>query len=524
MDSGGEINVAVSNGLAGATGTTPVTLNGGVLATFDGLSVHLGNVTSAGGLLYSYPTTDPNTGAVISNTGAFTFGSGAELHATAVPTLPVSTTETSVQSSFVTFEAGSDVRADNNTEVDISANLVDDANGVGQLTVNGTGNGTVVLFGTSNAYNGSTTVNSGTLVTFFSTTTSASGAPLYIPSQITNSKTITVASGAEFINQGILASQPNVTANGVVLFATYPGQTAAEVTTIASLSIGGSAAGTQATNGQVVLYPSTTALPREVLVTGSLAFAGTTNAWFGRLNVGNNDLDVQNGNLATITNQIATGYNTGTFTGNGIYSSIAAANTARNTTVGVALNNTGTGTRLFGSGTAAGLLDGTNPALTDVLVRYTYYGDANLDGRVDGSDYARIDAGFLSKGTLTGWYNGDFNYDGKVDASDYTLIDNAFNTQSTALTASALSAGGTAGNVVAAPWAIGRAVAPRPLNDAGINGIGQLEPGGPGLVATSTDEIAPVSATAAVPEPATATVLAVGGTALLAGRRRRRSA
>jgi hypothetical protein len=66
-------------------------------------------------------------------------------------------------------------------------------------------------------------------------------------------------------------------------------------------------------------------------------------------------------------------------------------------------------------------------------VKYTYYGDANLDGAVDGSDYTLIDAGFNSHGTLTGWYNGDFNYDGLIDGSDYTLIDNAFNTQGASL-------------------------------------------------------------------------------------------
>ena len=63
-------------------------------------------------------------------------------------------------------------------------------------------------------------------------------------------------------------------------------------------------------------------------------------------------------------------------------------------------------------------------------MKYTYYGDANLDGKVDGSDYSRIDASFLAEQTgpnVTGWYNGDFNYDGVVNGSDYTLIDNAFN-------------------------------------------------------------------------------------------------
>jgi hypothetical protein len=63
----------------------------------------------------------------------------------------------------------------------------------------------------------------------------------------------------------------------------------------------------------------------------------------------------------------------------------------------------------------------------DVLVKYTYYGDANLDGKVDGSDYSLIDNGYLTH--ATGWANGDFNYDGVINGSDYTLIDNAYNTQ-----------------------------------------------------------------------------------------------
>jgi len=64
-------------------------------------------------------------------------------------------------------------------------------------------------------------------------------------------------------------------------------------------------------------------------------------------------------------------------------------------------------------------------------VKYTYYGDANLSGVVDGSDYSLIDNGYL-KG-LSDWQNGDFNYDGKVNGSDYTLIDNTFNSQGTAI-------------------------------------------------------------------------------------------
>jgi hypothetical protein len=78
------------------------------------------------------------------------------------------------------------------------------------------------------------------------------------------------------------------------------------------------------------------------------------------------------------------------------------------------------------------------------LVKFTYYGDANLDGKVDGADYSRIDAGYLAHGAATGWFNGDFDYDGAINGSDYTLIDNAFNTQGAALPATQV-AGSEAG-------------------------------------------------------------------------------
>ena len=64
---------------------------------------------------------------------------------------------------------------------------------------------------------------------------------------------------------------------------------------------------------------------------------------------------------------------------------------------------------------------------TEVRVAYTYYGDANLDGRVTFDDYVKIDTGFNTG--LTGWANGDFNYSGGVSFDDYVLIDISFNQQ-----------------------------------------------------------------------------------------------
>ena len=68
-----------------------------------------------------------------------------------------------------------------------------------------------------------------------------------------------------------------------------------------------------------------------------------------------------------------------------------------------------------------GTFGGQSVSATDVLVMYTYCGDANLDGLINGDDYFRIDNGFLAH--LSGFSNGDFNYDGVINADDYFRID-----------------------------------------------------------------------------------------------------
>jgi hypothetical protein len=173
----------------------------------------------------------------------------------------------------------------------------------------------------------------------------------------------------------------------------------------------------------------------------TVSIAGNNNAWTGKLNLGTAALDLAAANLATVINQIAQGYNAsgaGNWNGTGgIASSAAASDSTHRTAVGAIINNNGVGTPLYGSGGSLGMFGSTSPGLNDVLIRYTWFGDANLNGRVDGSDYSLIDNGALNQ--LTGWYNGDFNYDGIVNGSDYTLIDNSYNTQGAALVANAAS-------------------------------------------------------------------------------------
>ena len=185
-------------------------------------------------------------------------------------------------------------------------------------------------------------------------------------------------------------------------------------------------AGLFISNGTLVVPSAANVANRDVLVTAGLTISGNTNAWTGTLDLGNNDLIVQHGSLATLLNQLGSGLNYGT----GIVSAAVANDSTHLTALGIVQNSvdqTTTGSVLYSA------FDGQVSTNADVLIKYTYFGDANLDGKVDGSDYSRIDNG-ITLG-MTGWFNGDFNYDGTINGSDYTLIDNAFNRQGARLTA-----------------------------------------------------------------------------------------
>jgi hypothetical protein len=110
---------------------------------------------------------------------------------------------------------------------------------------------------------------------------------------------------------------------------------------------------------------------------------------------------------------VASGRNGGSWNGNGVRSSAAAASTER-LALGIADS-----ANLFSS--AGGSWHGVSVDASAVLLRFTYAGDATLDGRVDVDDYGRID--FNAGLGTAGWFNGDFNFDGKINVDDYGIID-----------------------------------------------------------------------------------------------------
>ena len=162
-----------------------------------------------------------------------------------------------------------------------------------------------------------------------------------------------------------------------------------------------------------------------------------------RATLGNRDAT-----LATIASLLASGFNAGDWSGLGIRSSAAANDASHLTALGYLLNDNG-GAPLFN------LFGGATVDANAVLVKRTYYGDGNLDGVVDGTDYTLIDNGYNF--SLSGWRDGDFNYSGDVDGTDYAMIDNAFHFQSGPLTAGAV-------NAVPAP-----AIAARPISVEAIS-------------------------------------------------------
>ena len=60
------------------------------------------------------------------------------------------------------------------------------------------------------------------------------------------------------------------------------------------------------------------------------------------------------------------------------------------------------------------------------MIRGSYNGDANGDGRINSDDYFRIDSGFLAQPAAPTYHQGDFNFDETINSDDYFLIDSAF--------------------------------------------------------------------------------------------------
>jgi len=135
-----------------------------------------------------------------------------------------------------------------------------------------------------------------------------------------------------------------------------------------------------------------------------------------RLDITNNKIMISYGSpdndpISSIAALIDTGYNNGGWNGVGIYSTTAQAN-FKSYGIGYADS--------ADPGNPAGLAAGT------VEIMYTLLGDANLDGKVNGTDFTLMATNF-NHAVTNGWDQGDFNYDGVVNGADFVLLAENFN-------------------------------------------------------------------------------------------------
>ena len=203
---------------------------------------------------------------------------------------------------------------------------------------------------------------------------------------------------------------------------------------------------------------------------GGATQGGLTIAANSSLDIGDNHIilnDPSGGIDATIRAYLAAGYNNGNWNGT-------------SATAGTIITSAATGTK-YGIGYADGADGGISGISSGQLeVKYTLYGDANLDGSVNSIDFGDMAANFGKSGKV--WDQGDFNYDGTVNSIDFGLLAGNFGK----------SVGGNA-DVTSADWAALDAF-------AAANGL-----------------------MADVPEPATTALLLVPAITLAVRRRRRSS-
>jgi hypothetical protein len=131
-----------------------------------------------------------------------------------------------------------------------------------------------------------------------------------------------------------------------------------------------------------------------------------------RLDVADNDMLVRGMTPAAVKALVAATFNGGNWTGaSGIGSSNAANDPSHITALGYGSNAELNKTSFDGV---------TGLTANDVFVKYTYYGDSDLNGATTLDDFTLFLNGYQNAGTS--WSRGDYDYGGTVTLDDFTLF------------------------------------------------------------------------------------------------------
>lgn len=157
---------------------------------------------------------------------------------------------------------------------------------------------------------------------------------------------------------------------------------------------------------------------QAVLVSSVISITGGAH-----LDLTNNDMILLSTPEITVRPLVASWWNSGMRDGKGIGTSASTLNSL--TTLAVVGNADSAGGMRFAT------YDGITLNPNSLIVKYTYLGDCNIDGKVNADDLNLLIAGI--RNNKVGWWNGDNNYDGKVDGDDMANLLRALRQQGASL-------------------------------------------------------------------------------------------
>jgi parallel beta-helix repeat protein len=120
-----------------------------------------------------------------------------------------------------------------------------------------------------------------------------------------------------------------------------------------------------------------------------------------------------------LTGLLDSGRGDGSWDGGGIVTSLSIVGDSTTRTLGV--NET---SAVFGVSYGESLIwKGAVIDSTMVIIRYTYLGDIDLNGEINGDDYFFLDSNVMNSGVVFGYGVGDINLDGEINGDDYFWLD-----------------------------------------------------------------------------------------------------
>jgi hypothetical protein len=158
----------------------------------------------------------------------------------------------------------------------------------------------------------------------------------------------------------------------------------------------------------------------------SIGAGGTADLTDNDLVVRGGDIGSWNGSAYTgLSGMIQNGRGDGSWNGTGLVTSRWDDYSNDTTTLAIA-----PASQVLGIGPSdTALYNGETVTGDDVIIKYTFQGDIDLNGEINGDDYFYLDSSILLSGSIFGYHVGDVDMNGVLDGDDYFWLDSQISSQ-----------------------------------------------------------------------------------------------